>query len=531
MAFTVVQAGSSLQLVNESGVATTLTLPAGITLKTDRPPRFAVFGRFVVIANTPNRPITVDALGTVRVLVPYPPSTKLTLTGPAAGALTGTYKAKQTYVIRDPFGNVIAESDFGPLMTTGFAATADTLAVSGINLSADDITGSNIYRTLDGGEVYFKWRELDGNTQTSSDNDDLADLALNVFAAPTLGTPPDLSLVAEWRGRLWGVGRTDIDVLAYSEAGTMYAWSTNNRISVPKIGSDPRGITALLARRESLVIGRRDTIKQVAGTSNRDFRIVNLSDETGIESHESIAVWKDVVYFLGKEGVYKLDANGVTSISDPPNTLGRVRSWFTTDTYFNRSRFQYAFGYIDPIRLKYRLHLAAAGSSTNDRWVEYDLKDGTWWGPHKTDAMTPVSGVVVADSNDRLVAMIGSTTGFLVQEQSTATDVVDSTAGIDFDVDTPWLTQGEPDVEKFWGRLSMLGKVQSAGTLAITTRIGYIDAAAKLIFRYVMTEGRQLLERLGTGALVKLNLRHTTVAEPVELYGIEIDDVHELGQR
>lgn len=526
MSYTLVQAGSSLQFVDTSGAVTTLTLPTGITLATDKPPRFAVFGRFTVMTNTPNRPITIDPQGVVRVLCPFPPVAPVSLSSGGAGGLTGNYKAKQTFVIRDTFGNIIAESDFGPPMLAPFAAVANTIGISDIQISPDtsSVTDTNIYRTLDSGEVYFLWKELDGNVVNDFNSDDLADLALSVFAAPRLGTPPDLTLAAEWRGRLWGVGRTDVDVLRYSEPGSMYSWPISNGISVPRLGADSRGVAGLIARRESLVVGRRNNIQQVTGTSDDDFRLIRVTDEAGIESYESVAVYKDTAFFLWKDGVYALDANGVRCISND-----RVRSWFTKDDTFARDRFQYAVGMIDPVRLKYRLFLAAAGSVVNDRWIEYDLADGTWWGPHKTGAFTPVSAIVVTDTNDEKIPMIGSSSGFLWEEQSTATD--DTATAIDFDVDTGFDAQGSANVDKYWGNLSVMGKVQSTGTVAITPRVGDTDAAAKLAMQYVMSAGRQLIGRLGVGSLLKLNFRHNVAGEPVEIYGYEIDDVHELGQR
>lgn len=523
MAFTLIQAGTALQFVNESGVATTLTLPTGIAIDSTKPPRFTRYGRYVVMANSVNRPVSIDALGVVRALVPFPPTTMLTLAGSVAGALTGAYKAKQTFVQRDMFGNTISESDFGPAMTTALTVAAKALTPGALNISSDDVSGSNLYRTTAGGETYFLWRQLDGNVQTTVDADDLADLSLDVFAAPTLGTPPDLTLLAEWKGRIWGVSRVEVDTLRFTEPGTMYAWPLDNSLSVPKIGSDTRGVTALLAREESLVIGRRDTIKQVIGTVNADFRVVGLSDITGIESNESMATYKDITYFLGKDGVYTLDANGVVNIAEK----GHAKSWFTTDTYFNRARFVNAFGYIDSVKLKYRLHLAAVGSSSEDRWVEYDITDGTWWGPHKTGEFSPTSGIVVADSSDQFTPMIGSASGFLYKDQTTATD--GASTGIDFDVDTNFDSRGMPDIEKFWGKLSVLGKVQTTGNIAVTPYVGYITAAAKLAFYYVMSKGRQALGRIGEGQLTRFNFRHTAAGEPVELYGYEIDDVHPLG--
>jgi hypothetical protein len=527
MAYTIAQAGSTLKLIDESGVATSLTLPTGITLQTDRPARFARFGRYITLVNTPNRPLSIDELGKVRVLVPFAPGTEHTITGANAGNLTGSYRSKQTFLILDTLGNVIAESDFGPAQATAVSVTSKTLTLSNLNISPDDINASRIYRTVNGGSVYFLWRTLDGNTQTTVEDEDLADLALSIFAAPTLGTPPDLYLCTEWRGRLWGVGRTAIDDLRYTEAGTMYAWPTSNTATIPKPGTDSRGVTALIARREMLVVGRRDLIKGITGTNNRDFRVVDVSDQTGIESNESVAVWKEDVFFLGKQGVYKLGASGVECISD-----GKTRSWFTTDDYFNRARFQNTFGYIDPVRLKYRLHLAAVGSSTEDRWIEYDLTDGTWWGPHKTDDFTPTCGVAVSDSGDKMIPMIGSSGGYLAKEQSTATDTVEGSHGIAFDVITPYDPQGSALSEKFWGGLHVAGKAQTAGTVQITPYVGTFAAAAKLAMNYVMSDGLQkVCKALGVGALLKLRFQHSTAGEPVELYGYEIDDVHELGQR
>ena len=522
MGMTLIQAGTSLQMVDTSGNITTLTLPTGINLRSDVVPRFALYGRYTILVNTPNRPISIDPTGVVRPLTPFPPSTKLTLATSGAGALTGDYKAKQTYVIRDDYGNIIAESDFGPAMPTAVTAAANKLVASGINISKDAVTGSNLYRTTAGGAVYFLWREQDGNVQTSSEADDLADLSLGIFAAPTLGTVPDLTLVTEWRGRLWGVPRVDVDDVAYTEAGLMYSWPADNRISIPKIGADARGIVGFITRKEALIVGKRNNIQQITGTGDRDFRAVKLSDQIGIESNESIATYKDMTFFIWKDGVYVVDSAGVRCISD-----GKVRTWFTKDDTFNRAMFQYAVGIVDPVRMKYRLFLAAAGSSVLDRWVEYDIEDGTWWGPHKTAAFTPVSGIVIPDSNDQLLPMIGSSSGFLYQEQATATD--GTSDGIEYDVITGWNNNGDPSLVHFWGRLIMQGRVQTTGNLQVTPRLGYVDAPEGNSQYYQMSKGSEVLGRLGQGELLKLRFRHSTAGEPVELLGFQVEDVHPVG--
>lgn len=525
MAFLLFQSGSSLQCINQSGTLSTLTLPTGVTLQTDRPPRFAVYGRFVVMTNTPTVPITVDADGICRVLTPKAPEFPIVLDDDGgAGNLTGDYFAWQTYIIRDESGNLIAESDYSPDMPVAFTASSDLLNAESLNVSQEAVSASRIYRSTAGGTAKFRWLDVDGTSQTTSDNDDTADATLDNITGPTLGSAPDLILVANWRERLWGVDRVDVDALRFTEAGVMYSWPAANERIVGREGSDKRGITALLARRDALGVGRREGLFQVTGTSNTDLRVVIVSEQCGVESQETVIVWKDIAYFLWKDGVYAWGPEGLQCISD-----GKVRAWFTTDTYFNRGRFQYAFAGIDPINNKYRLFLANTGDSVENRWVEYDIKEKTWWGPHKTDAVTTLTcATLMPDSNDNFQALIGNSTGYFWKDQTTATD--DTATGIALDVDTKFYDGNTPDIEKYWGELSMLGKAQSAGTLTITPKVGWLNASTGTAISYTMSNGRQRLRRLGMGKLMQLNLTHSTAAQPVELYGLSIP-FHEIGRR
>ena len=528
MAFAVIQAGTSLQLLNQNNELITLTLPTGITLDSAKQPRFAVFERYVVMVNSPSRPITIDNAGLVRVLCPLNPTSVLVLDDDGgAGALTGAYKAVQTFVLRDVEGNTIAESGPGPVMDTAFTAAADTLNAENLSVSADAIWGSKIYRTTAGGAVYFAWIEQNGNLGTNTVSDDRTDESLGSFAIASLGAPPNLSHIGEFRTRLWGVIKATPDIVAYTEAGTQYAWPVTNRLPVPPAGADLKGVTAIIPRRDALGLVRLDSFHQVTGTSNTDFRVVKIAGNVGCVSQESVAIYRDVAYWLGLDGVYQWGAEGIKCISD-----GAVRSWFTTDTYFERSRFANSFGFVDPIQNKYVLFLAQPTSGSEDRWVEFDLSDKTWWGPHLTSAFTPRCAIVLPDSSDRYMPLIGSTSGFLWKQQATKTDdAAGDAAGISLSVDTKFHDNGTPDIDKYWGRLAMLGKVQAAGTMTITPKTGYLNASASAAISYTMTLGRQILRRLGLGKLMQLNFAHSTVAQDVEIYGYEVDDVHELGRR
>jgi hypothetical protein len=296
-------------------------------------------------------------------------------------------------------------------------------------------------------------------------------------------------------------------------------------------------VTGLISRREALGVGRLNRLSQIVGTGeedgagNTDLRLIKISDETGFLSQESVAVYRDTVYFLWFDGVYEWDDNGVRCLSDGSGGHARVRSWFATTDYFDRAQFARAFAHVDPIRNKYRLFLDDPDGVKH--FVEFDLIDRTWWGPHRIDAFTASSVFLRLDANNIQVPTVGATDGGLYRETARAADVAlaGQPYGIDLDCDTRAFIGTSPDREQYFGELSILGKTQAAGTLTVTPRVGWLDAPPQPSIAHDLRKGRQRLRRLGKGQLAQLNLRHTTIDEPVEIYGIEISDVHEVGRR
>lgn len=540
MAFTIIQAGDGLHFVDVFGVLTPITLPAGIALRTDVPPRWVVYGRFVVLVNTPTRPLSIDATGTVRPLTPLPPRLAPILAGVTGGTLSGTYNhGRYTFIIRDDTGQIIAESDYSPASSADVTIASQDLQYAGLDRSPEALVSARrCYRVTTHGAVLFQWIDLDGNVLTAV-QDDLPDAGLSETAGPTLGTPPRLTLIAEFRDRLFGVGDIDLDEVAYTETGLMYAWPALNRLVIPRVGSDLVGVTGFLQRREALGVGRLNRVLAITGSGQEtaegdiDLRVIVLSDQCGVLSQEAVCVYRDVAYFLWFDGVYQWDDNGLVCLSDGIGGKGRVRSWFTTNDYFDRHSFRRAFAQIDTTsRAKYRLFLLDPAGVL--KFVEFDLIERTWDGPHRTDAFRPTSAFVRPDIQSVPIPTVGGADGGLYdQTASPATDwaVSGQPYGIDFDVDTKSYPGTTPDREQYWGSLSLLGAVQPAGTVTVTPRVGYLDAPAQVPIVYDMRRGRQRLRRLGFGQLAQLNLKHTAADEPVAIYGLEIDDVHEGGRR
>lgn len=521
MAFTLFQGGSTLQFMKTDGTLTSLTLPSGVTIDPTKRMRATVYGRYVVVVNSPTRPITVDADGVVRVLCPTPPGTPPIVSGVTTGGLTGSFKTKYSYIVRNGAGAIIAESPMSP-ESLSVTIAAKMLRSASLAPCPDTISAIRLYRTTTGGSTYFPWIDLDGNTQTGTE-DDLSDASLNLVAAPILGAPPLLTIIGEFRERLWGVSLTDPDAVYYTETSKPWSWPSVNRIVIPKEGADDRGVTAILTRRESLAIARQNRTVQIVGNATNDFRVVKLSEQIGVEAPDSVAVHKDFIIFLAKDGLYLWNNDGIAPLCDK-----KTRAWFNTDTYFNRSKLKDAVGRIDPLTNKYQLLLAAPGSSNLDRWIEFDIQDNTFWGPHKTDDFTPTWMTTVLDANTLPQTLIASSAGFFYKEQATRTDGTGT--AIAFDIDGKFHDMATPDIEKFFGELSLISKIQGSGTLSITPYVGGLDASAGVVVSADMTLGRQRLPRLGQGRYCKLNFQHSTAGEDVELYGYELP-FFELGRR
>ena len=521
MAFTVIQVGTGLQLLDTDGNLSPLSIPSGVTLRNDVPPRWATYNGYVVLVNTPSTPLTIDAYGAVRPLCPQAPAVAPTVAAGSSGTLSGTYSGiRYTYLIKDLIGNVIAESDFSPA-SNSVTITNQKLSVTGVSTSNEPgVNARRLYRPTTDGSTLFAWLDIDGNTITSVE-DDLSDAGLSLVAAPELGGPPVLTHIKEWRNLLWGASAESRDTLYYTQPGIQYAWTES--LQVPGSGRDQFGIRALMPRREALGVGRRDIIWQVTGESADDFRLVKLSENCGVESQESMCVYRDTIFWLWKDGVYQWNSDGIQNITD-----SKVGSWFNKDDDFNRGMFQNAFGIIDPQKLRYRLYLASAGSTEIDRWVEYDMATQQWWGPHKTDAFSPTSAFILSDADDKVQTAVGSDTGFVWEETEAAVD--DLSTPIEVDLDTRFFDAGMPDLEKYWGELSVVGAVQSAGELTITPKTGYLDAEEQAPIAYDMTKGRQRLRRLGNGKLMQLNFHHDKANEAIELYGFMVP-YHVIGRR
>ena len=527
-------AGTGLQKVSTAGVVSAaLTLPAGVTIVNTRPARIAVLAWRAAIVNAPSVNLLIDLSDwTVWPLNPAAAPAAAPVVartaGPVYGGPHGVYRYWVSFAIKRG-GIVITESPFSPPSAEvnaeawyGEESFGAHVTLSGIPTSSyADVNCRRLYRPVAGGADRYWLADLDDNVTTTYE-DAIVDGDLSLLPALNdLGLPPGadatdrMVLLVAWKNRLFGVGLNEPDTLRWCGADRPYAWAPWNSVRVRPSGQP---LTALAARRNELVPFKADGIWKFIGTDETDFSLVQVAEGVGSVSQDATITVHDTVYFLGPTDFWEYGPSGVLNLSRQS-----VHNWFATDTYFNRSRFPNAFAVYDPALDVIELHLAALGSSVEDRWVSFHRGTRKWFGPHKTSALTPTAATLLDLGTGISVPVRGSagdeTGADLYVPQTSAAD--DGLA-IVYDVAVHPHDGDLPDWEKFWGELTVLSRRQAQGTLSIYPAVGVLNAAEQPAIAHDLSRGRQCLRHLGKGQTCALRFYNAENGQAVSLYGYSL---------
>lgn len=535
--FYLAQAGSSLQLIKSDGTVSTLTLPSGVTIDTTKRAVSAVLGSAVIIGGSPTVNLWLDPVDfTVRPLSILPPLASPDLAAGGGTGLTGVFRVKVGYAIKDESGNILAQSPLTPQSAPVTLANT-RLALTSIPISPSPyVNCRQIYRTAADGTLFFHAFDIDDNYTTAVEDGTLDAALSRLPEEPELGNPGgamagiSLKILVEWKNYLWAVvNRFDlVDELIFTAENKFWAWPSANNFPIYPKGEDVFGVTGVLARRDALGVLKRQKLVKVIGSNEDDFEVKTVVEKVGCVALESCIVIRDVGYWLGEDGVYKWSDQGVENI-----TREKVDPWFTTDTYFNRDMFPSAQAAYNPQANSLEIALAAAGSSNIDRWISYHLDKKEWLGPHKTDAFTPTARALLRSDANRLRPAIASSGGHIyLQNQATRSDIAAVSTAIDSILEPKIHHGGSPNTENFFGELSILTKRESAGTMTITPYLTKDEQAeaATTAFTATLTKGREALGIIGTGRLMRLQFRKNTVDQGFLLYGYDFP-FHPLGKR
>lgn len=533
------QAGGSLQSVSTAGTVAALTLPSGVTISTTLTGHWAILNQQIVFVTAGTVSLWIDPRDlTVRPLHILPPTAAPAIAAGSGTGLTGAYRVGVAYGVRNVDGILLNRS---PVTGPSIAATLTNkdASITNIPISPDPlVTCRIVYRTAAGGTDLFESVIIDDNVTTAildtlpdaALGDQPADLNLSIAPGAIPGTA--LALITEWKSRLWAVSAAvgERDDVLFTEVDTFYGFSADNSLPAYPKGADQFGVTGFARRRDALGVLKRDRVLKIIGSSPDDFEVIILAERIGCVAPESVVVIRDTAYWLGLDGVYRWDDAGVVCIS-----RATVDPWFTTDFVFNRGRFQNAFAEWNPVLNTYDLHLAALGSSVEDRWISFHLDLEEWLGPHQTAAFTPTCAALLEASTDVQLPVLGAADDYVyLLNQDASSDISGGavTSAIDAFFEPRWHHNKAPDITHFWGRLSVLSRFQSAGqTLTITPYVGRLDAVAGTPFTHDLTKGREIFQNLGVGPLCRVRFEQHTAGWGFVVYGYEIKPTFEVGLR
>ena len=233
-----------------------------------------------------------------------------------SGSLSPTSGYKYVYVYKcSATGHIstasTASASTGPLtnqhIIVSYTASADA--------QVDKI---DIYRTVDGGGVYYFLTEVANATSSFTDNN--ADSTLNTaLIAPLAGInnppPTGLNLVTWHNDRLFGAANN----LLYFSSGpdctngvAAESWNPSNVFTLPS------KITALASTSQGLLVFTADDIYVCLGTDTVSYYVIPWQRNYGVLTSNCVVQDGDSVYFYtSKSQLWEVNANGLQEIGFP----------------------------------------------------------------------------------------------------------------------------------------------------------------------------------------------------------------------
>jgi hypothetical protein len=262
-----------------------------------------------------SKPIKYNGSNVYNVGIAEPDQSSMTAAATGSDSFTvADWDYCVTFVNGDGF-----ESNPDDLYATTNITTASGQASIPVGAAADNVVSRKLYRTTDGGSVYYLLDTI-GDNSTTTYVDTTTDANLGSTIPPTdHDTPPtDLDIIAESNNRLIAAGSTDRTKLYYSKPGANFeAWpGTYYTVFPDKI----RGVEAVGER--LIVITESATHAFVMpSTDVNTFYERELDFRVPTKSSTSLTRYVDQLLFRGTRGLYATDGVGIRFLSQGQEDL------------------------------------------------------------------------------------------------------------------------------------------------------------------------------------------------------------------
>ena len=357
--------------------------------------------RPIVVGFDTNRlvePTTTYGLGIVA------PAGTPTLAPVDGGALTGTYRYVITYLRS---GNYQAESNPGP-ESSPITVGAKKIHLSSIPVSSDPkVDKKEIYRTTEGGAIFFWVAEIANATEDYED--DITELGDQVSYDRY---PPPVAICAEvWDDKVWFVPKSARNQLQFTNTGYAEEMAYDNIIQVK--GKDSDEIMMIRVYENSLHILKHKSLFRLDKIGESSYEMTKIPFSTGTDAPATVAVAGGLMMWLSKRGIEVLSGQ---SILDPPVSTLIPK----TMASINQAAIAKAFGEINEKEGEYWLAVPTGISTEPDLIIVFDYLRGKIDRYEFAKKLTAMHNV--RDASSKLQFITGTSDGNLYIQDSGYTD-------------------------------------------------------------------------------------------------------------
>jgi hypothetical protein len=321
-----------------------------------------------------------------------------------AGSLTGTFKYVITYLRS---GNYQAESNPGP-ESLPITVSAKKINLSGIPVSSDPkVDKKEIYKTTEGGAIFFWAAEIANATTTYEDN--ITELGDQVSYDRYV---PPIAICAEvWDDKVWFVPKSDRNQLQFTNTGYAEEMAYDNIIQVK--GKDSDEIMMIKAYVDSLHVLKHRSIWRLDKIGESSYELTKLPFSAGTDAPATVAVGGGLMMWLSKRGIEIFNGQ---SVFDPPisNLIPK------TMASINQAEIHKAFGEINEKEGEYWLAVPTGTSTEPDLIIVLDYLRGKIDRYEFAKKLTAMHNI--RDANSKLQFITGTSDGNLYTQDSGYTD-------------------------------------------------------------------------------------------------------------
>lgn len=296
--------------------------------------------------------------------------------------------------------------------TEGTIKSKKKINLSAIPVSSDPkVDKKRIYRTTEGGAIFFWVADITNATTTYEDN--ITELGDQV--SYDRYPPPNAALAEVWDDRVWFVPKSARNQLHFTNKGSVEEMAYDNIIQAK--GKDSDEIMALKAFKigevESLYLLKHKSMWRLDKLGESSYELNRLPYNIGTDAPGSVATAGGLMFFLSKRGIEIF--NGESFLDPPisdliPNTMASI----------NQAWVMRSFGEVNEKQTEYWLSVPTESSTEPNLTLVLDYLRGKITPYQFAKNLTAMHNI--RDANSALQFITGSSDGNVYTQDSGYTD-------------------------------------------------------------------------------------------------------------